>query len=919
LLARHCGQIGPVSISGERDSTTAARRLKGAEMKARLMFLGLCVVWPTIAVVSPVQADVKVHRLMTRGSGYERGLQQGKQLRKPIREVLDGRLGTAARKVAQFPETVAHFLRNLRALPNGREFMDEMQGISEGADVAFVDVAALNLCFRARKLDACTTVALPETADGPILASNGDMIAGRRSERRHRTLHVAYPVTGRAMIYYSFPGTVWMVSGINDAGLAISSTSGGPGHRGYNADGLYVSVAKRYALQFFDNTEDVSKFFHSHRQVSKPINVSVLDRSGNAAILEYASYAVGLRTSKDRRPLYATNFFQTKLFKPYSAKIEDGAYLRNARARYRRLEELIGSTRTPDLAFAKSIVRDANNGNVGQICQDNEMMYTYESNLLMCQDASAYFYLGHPTECEPLHVRLDPRKKPKQGKPAPPSEAVSALLETTEGNTAERGDVSREASTKYLDPVLKHLDTMITEGTDRYGSERSPMFCSILDLKTHRLPEKAPPLLPGQRAADRAFPGGNLHHDLLTLLTMYHVSRFSDNDLYATAADAYLDFFLRRCAPVGNGLFPCGEHAFWDFRKEAVGRPTHEELGFVPREFLQELWAVNPQATERHIRALERHVVDRERWYWNRHAAILGQPVKGVRVIARHGGFYIHQWAFLHSKTGDPQLLELARKTAEVHWAQRHPKTGNKPSFLKGEARHGGDHDKAIVVPGDTLTMGLSLLRANKLIGKAALPRFEEIGQAYVDGALRGAGHDPKNGVVVLRVHNDGSQYDPRDYPAHWTGTLGFWESAYGASGGYGFVGAEKFAVMCLCAHRLTGSAAHLQFAKDVWDFYQTQTRPTKKGITPGKFAGLIALSLDLHDLTSEKKYLDFARQCGDWAVKELYANGLFRAHTGADYYEAANGVGGLVLELFRLHLTVTGSDYPLPRNYWDT
>lgn len=49
------------------------------------------------------------------------------------------------------------------------------------------------------------------------------------------------------------------------------------------------------------------------------------------------------------------------------------------------------------------------------------------------------------------------------------------------------------------------------------------------------------------------------------------------------------------------------------------------------------------------------------------------------------------------------------------------------------------------------------------------------------------------------------------------------------------------------------------------------------------------------------------------------YINGLFRAYTGADYYEAANGVGGLVLELFRLHLAVTGGDYPLPRNYWDT
>jgi hypothetical protein len=31
-----------------------------------------------------------------------------------------------------------------------------------------------------------------------------------------------------------------------------------------------------------------------------------------------------------------------------------------------------------------------------------------------------------------------------------------------------------------------------------------------------------------------------------------------------------------------------------------------------------------------------------------------------------------------------------------------------------------------------------------------------------------------------------------------------------------------------------------------------------------------------------------------DSAVDELYTGGLFRAATGAEYYEAGNGVGGL-------------------------
>jgi hypothetical protein len=132
-------------------------------------------------------------------------------------------------------------------------------------------------------------------------------------------------------------------------------------------------------------------------------------------------------------------------------------------------------------------------------------------------------------------------------------------------------------TSRYLGPVIGCLDTLIEDCTDTYGSEHSPMFSSLVDLNTHRIPKKAPPLLREQRKSDRAYPGGNLQHDMFTLLAMYHVSRLTGNDRYARAADAYLEFFLRRPASVGNGLFPCGEHAYWDFFKETCTYPTHED------------------------------------------------------------------------------------------------------------------------------------------------------------------------------------------------------------------------------------------------------------------------------------------------------------------------------------------------------
>ena len=60
----------------------------------------------------------------------------------------------------------------------------------------------------------------------------------------------------------------------------------------------------------------------------------------------------------------------------------------------------------------------------------------------------------------------------------------------------------------YLHYARSFLDTMIREGTDRYGSVHSPMFASLLDMETHRNPGDIPDNIPGQRLGDRAVRGG---------------------------------------------------------------------------------------------------------------------------------------------------------------------------------------------------------------------------------------------------------------------------------------------------------------------------------------------------------------------------------------------------------------------------
>lgn len=510
------------------------------------------------------------------------------------------------------------------------------------------------------------------------------------------------------------------------------------------------------------------------------------------------------------------------------------------------------------------------------------------------------------------HSRPVPPPNPKAKKPEAPIDPAKAP-NTTPIPAAIPAGVKK---TTYLEAVVRFLDTLMRKGTDTYGKQHSPMFCSILDLKTQQMPEKPPALLPGQRPQDRAYPGGNLNQDLFTLMTMYHTSSYLRQDRFARAADDYLAFFLKHCAPSCNGLFPCGEHAFWDFKKEGIGGlPFHEDLGLIPKEILERLWKLNPTAVERHIRKLRDHIVDEKTWYWNRHATITGPKIRKPRPIARHGGFYIYHWAFLYSKKRDPQLLDWAMKTANVHWSEVHPKSGHMPYFLKKETTK---HNKKVSTNSQTMSLGYTLLLANDLLEGKAIGRFDQIGRHYTRRALEAAAAGSENGKLKKFVNIDGSPAKSPPWAIRMDMNFGFWKSAYGASGGFAFVGAEKFAIKCLGVHRQLKSPAHLQAARLVWDHYQKEEIPTAKGIIPGKFAGLMALSLNLHEITGEAKYLNYARQIADVALREFFVNGLIRGATQADYYEAANGGGALAYELLRLHLRLEKSKYKLPWSYWD-
>ena len=392
---------------------------------AATIMLGAWAAWSAVAGVA--LAEQTFVRLTTHGSGYQRGLQQGRQLAAVIHTVLDEGHGKSTLGLAGRPEALRRLLRSVQGLAQGQELIDEMQGIAEGAGVPFARIAAFNLGFSV-PAPACSIVLLPDTADGPLLVNtNDDNPDYAKRVRDPRVLRIDYPAAGHAMAFHSLPGTVWAYRGVNQQGLAVGGASGRLRDPGRNSDGLLSAVALRYALQFLDNTEQAVRFFETHRAVGKPANLALLDRLGEAAILESAPCALGVRRGRGREPLFATNYFQTDVFPPF---VDDSASARNARDRYRRIGELLAGAGSRNLAFAQRLVCDKNEGRPGQLCQDNPVMRTLSANICACRSAAFYSYHAHPADCQPERVEFERGPKPAQGALPPPNPEVLRLTST---------------------------------------------------------------------------------------------------------------------------------------------------------------------------------------------------------------------------------------------------------------------------------------------------------------------------------------------------------------------------------------------------------------------------------------------------------------------------------------------------------
>ncbi len=435
------------------------------------------------------------------------------------------------------------------------------------------------------------------------------------------------------------------------------------------------------------------------------------------------------------------------------------------------------------------------------------------------------------------------------------------------------------------------------------------LFPSMLDLEGRAMLREQPPAIPGQRDGDRAFLGGNLMHDHVVLRLMYDLDAAGLANGCAAAADRYLERFATHCTETVSGLFPWGEHSFWQLVDDRVGsghRPEepdhaiHDHLRQAPLWLWERLWRINPACVERFAEGLDNHWTQGEPREYIRHAFIgrRERHPRGARScdFPRHGGFYILDWAFAWTHTGRDDFRGQIDLMLDYWWDRRFD-----DGALLVESRSSDDATAftGIVAPSQSQSLAASLLDTAGHIGdndSTLAATMRERAQVYLDGFLA-APHRPEEHLYV-------STFDLATREAHRP--MAAWGSVYGSSAAGGP------ALLCVAASRHTGDRRLLSWAESVGAWYLAEPFPSDV-VVPACDAGLaLELFAALHEETGERRWLDQGLERAAELADIYLDRPLPRGAAGIGWYESQMGPGYLLHGLARMGLLVMGAE-PCP------
>lgn len=507
------------------------------------------------------------------------------------------------------------------------------------------------------------------------------------------------------------------------------------------------------------------------------------------------------------------------------------------------------------------------------------------------------------------------------------------------------------ADDPYLNVVRTSLDTLILDGRDRYGSEKSPLFAANLNVITGECTEETPdyelaPKLSLDRArlnrVGRGSDGGaNQYFDQATFLAMVAMSEWTGDPMYREEVLKALKFNMNTA--VDERGFPAlGGHTFWNFRTDALdgnGRPYHEFWNWPMAWDLW--WDADASAAQQYADLIwEHHVVDKKTGLTNRHPLDEGNHPFPMMV-----GNFITAWAKAYQKTGDEKYRQYMHKVADFYWEGRNKET----NLIYGGGEKGTRVDGMFFNMGSSPMLAYNLMLSGQWTDDQVLI---DMGRAYLDAYAKYGYYAEKElfyGSLTLEGEPclterakmkgskgwvNGQSAQPQDYVATWQPYVGWYEIPLPVAQVYAWAAesVDKKAYLETALRwgnviekswtlRYGGFENDTAYREALLNDPEQGDRYTEDypytapfGLFADHYGRTIQLALTLHRLTGDAKWQALAKEVGDTAIRDLWNGRLLVGHLlKKDMYENSDNIGILFYALLELHESLNPSSGHLP------
>ncbi len=420
----------------------------------------------------------------------------------------------------------------------------------------------------------------------------------------------------------------------------------------------------------------------------------------------------------------------------------------------------------------------------------------------------------------------------------------------------------------YYFVVKRYSDTMILDARDIYGSEHSPLFASTLNRETLYFPSSLP-AIPGVRETDRMRTGNNSQHHQELFQVLYYLRDITGDPNYALEADSAIQWFFNNCQSPVTGLMAWGEHLGWDFLLESR---TQQHSTYGTHEFF-DVWKLWPKSYQfasgpclDFAMGLWNHqIYDKVTCNFSRHAYYDIHGPQTDHQFPRHGGFYIHSWAYAYHQSSDPnfknEMLTAIDRMVDSFENRR-------PDVWQGDVPPGG-------LPAGTYSPGTWWPESEMELA-VNTDKIAHMLPAWLGDKVHAMGSSTD---TVILTYID-------DYDSTWLQ-------------GYGTTATHLYSFY---RYEQTGLEGHKTLFMKAADDYLVSEPGNAELVFPKAYADAIESMLAAYELTDNEVYLQRAHYFGQKALELFFDDKpLPKATSQHNHYEAITGADALALQMLLL------------------